>query len=137
MPECCATCEHKAVDTTMWVYEGHQTERVYCWHDKEHTFETLRDEVLTVCERYEPSWGVQQEHRRRMGLPELPPALYPYGVWQQDNWDRLRAAYAEVEAENARNRAAQRTEGVTIANAGTRRLPPEDQMRIWTGEEEP
>jgi hypothetical protein len=133
MPECCATCEHKAVDTEMWVRDGRCEERVCCWYDKAHVFETFRDEVLTVCERYEPSWGCQQEHRRRLGLPELPHDLYPYSV-DQSHRVRLRAAYAEVEAENARNRAAQRTEGVTIANAGTRVLGVERQMQIWNGE---
>lgn len=137
MPECCATCEHKAVDTQMWVDTGRTTERVYCWHDKEHTFEMFRDEVLTVCERYEPSWGCQQEHRRRCGLPELPMDLWPYGVDQQMLRFRLGEAYAEVEAENQRRRESQRTEGVTLANAGTALLPIERQMRIWRGEPEP
>jgi hypothetical protein len=114
MPECCATCEHKAVDTKMWVDTGRTTERSYCWYDKEHTFETLRDEVLTICERYEPSWGCQQEYRKRMSLPELPMELWPYGVERVPPSERLRAAYAEVEAENHKRRESVRRAGVRL-----------------------
>lgn len=137
MPECCATCEHKGVDTEMWADTGRTTERVYCFLDKEHTFETVRDEVLTICERYEPSWGCQQQYRRGLGLPELSSELYPYHVGQQEIRERLRAAYAEVEAVNARNREDERVNGPTLANAGTALLMPERQMRIWRGEPEP
>jgi len=124
-PECCATCEHRAVDTRMGIIGDKEIfeEEVYCFYDLDTSkkFEDLKkmkfpnpiDEVLHVCDRYEPSWGVQQLHRRLCGLPELPVEFYPYRLArrQQGSQERLKQEYAVL----SKNQL----------------LKPERQLEIW------
>lgn len=119
-PECCATCEHRAVDTTLKFTEMNRefvTEKVYCSYDKDSevptVFRHFIDEVLHVCDRYDKSWGVEQMYRRLCGLPELPEEFYPYLLarLRQGNQESLRHEYVKL------------TKGQL--------LRPERQMEIW------
>jgi hypothetical protein len=102
----------------MWANSGRVKERVYCGLDREHTFQRFIDEVLSVCERYQRSWGTEQTYRRRLGLPELPSDLYPYDGERKMKGcqERLRAAFAALSPNCMIN--------------------PDEQMRIWNGEGE-
>lgn len=80
VPECCATCEHRAVDTRMWADTGRREEETYCGYDPEMPFPSQEVMVTSVCDRYERSWGVEQRVRVRQGLPELGSRLYPYNT---------------------------------------------------------